>query len=218
MAARLNERFRWTVGQAPALGNAICMNYSRRFFSTLRGRTRANRRQHSIIPFVLALNEIVRISWIVCSIVIAGSPRIHYLRSPRFCSPYVRTTPSSSSFSFFILFYYTRIDVNRLEGIFTIDGGRARIRKRIYESDLLVLFSRGESSVFHDPARMEIWTRRYVLDIKFLTSVRDIAGIYFLLNLNEFYCMSDTLNQTFLSFRNKNLKPIIIDRVNKNDD
>lgn len=169
MAARLNERFRWTVGQAPALGNAICMNYSRRFFSTLRGRTRANRRQHSIIPFVLALNEIVRISWIVCSIVIAGSPRIHYLRSPRFCSPYVRTTPSSSSFSFFILFYYTRIDVNRLEGIFTIDGGRGQIRKRIYESDLLVLFPRGESSVFHDPARMEIWTRRYVLDIKFLT-------------------------------------------------
>lgn len=132
------------------------MNYSHRFFSTLRGRTRANRRQHSIISFVLALNEIVRISWIVCSIVIAGSPRIHYLRSPRFCSPYVRTTPSSSSFSFFILFYYTRIDVNRLEGIFTIDGGRARIRKRIYESDLLVLFPRGESNVFHDPARMEI--------------------------------------------------------------
>lgn len=151
MAARLNERFRWTVGQAPALGNAICMNYSRRFFSTLRGRTRANRRQHSIIPFVLALNEIVRISWIVCSIVIAGSPRIHYLRSPRFCSPYVRTTPSSSSFSFFILFYYTRIDVNRLEGIFTIDGGRGRIKNESMKVTCLFFFHEVNLACFTIP-------------------------------------------------------------------
>lgn len=109
MAARLNERFRWTVGQAPALGNAICMNYSRRFFSTLRGRTRANRRQHSIIPFVLALNEIVRISWIVCSIVIAGSP----YSLPSFSAFLLPVCTYHPLFFFFFLLHFVLLHQDR---------------------------------------------------------------------------------------------------------
>lgn len=145
-------------------GNAICMNYSRRrrFFSTLRGRTRANRRQHSIIPFVLASNEIVRISWIVCSMVIAGSPRTHYLRSPRFCSPVCTYHPLLFFFSYFITsFPHPRIDVNRLEGIFTIDQWRQRERMKktnlcrewkwcCFVFFFFFSFSRDEFSVFYD--------------------------------------------------------------------
>lgn len=125
-------------------GNAICMNYSRRrrFFSTLRGRTRANRRQHSIIPFVLL--HWTR-SWelagsCACTIVIPGSPRIHYLPS---LLP-VRTYHPLLLLFLFYFFYFillhrsrARIDANKASKEFL------RSRGRIYaanESDLLVFF------------------------------------------------------------------------------
>lgn len=153
-------------------GNAICMNYSRRrrFFSTLRGRTRANRRQHSIIPFVLL--HWTR-SWelagsCACTIVIPGSPRIHYLPS---LLP-VRTTPSSSSsfsFFYFILLHRSRarIDANKASKEFLRSRGRICAAN---ESNLLVFFfffslheewiraSRDKCAckIF----RMEIWTSK----------------------------------------------------------
>ena len=156
-------------------GNAICMNYSRRrrFFSTLRGRTRANRRQHSIIPFVLL--HWTR-SWelagsCACTIVIPGSPRIHYLPS---LLP-VRTYHPLLLLFLFYFFYFillhrsrARIDANKASKEFL------RSRGRIYaanESDLLVFFffffslheewiraSRDKCAckIF----RMEIWTSK----------------------------------------------------------
>lgn len=128
----------WTVMQF------AWITASPRFFSALRGRTRANRRQHSVIPFVLALNEIVRISRIVCSIVIAGSPRIHYLRT-FFLLPCTRHP-------LFFLFYYIvaapRSMWIRLQGIFTIEWikNESMPRMKITSSLLFFPFLRDESS------------------------------------------------------------------------
>lgn len=84
----VNERFRWTVASVrPALvgRNAICMNYSGggslRYVTWPRNTYVQTRQSHSVIPFVLAQNEIVRISRIVYTTVMADSPRIHYLHS-----------------------------------------------------------------------------------------------------------------------------------------
>lgn len=84
----VNERFRWTVASvrlALAGRNAICMNYSGggslRYVTWPRNTYVQTRQSHSVIPFVLAQNEIVRISRIVYTTVMADSPRIHYLYS-----------------------------------------------------------------------------------------------------------------------------------------
>lgn len=105
----VNERFRWTVASVrPALAgrNAICMNYSGggslRYVTWPRNTYVQTRQSHSVIPFVLAQNKIVRISRIVYTTVMADSPRIHYLHSSFLL---VERTPP--------IFYrfYTRIDV-----------------------------------------------------------------------------------------------------------